>query len=437
MRTSFILAALAAATVAFPIEAQTHEDVRHNNLVRSHRMVYLGDSEGSATQETRDSLIEIFYQDQFMHAQDARAPYFLFMSRSADIAMGIGGNLQGNMSYDFDGTISGSDFAPYSISVPHDPANPTEFQTSIAETSLVATVFGRTKHRKNFIINITAKFGGPSNTFKLKKAYITIDKLTVGLHKSTFCDPAATPSTVETMGPSGAVNDTRFLVRYIQPISKSKWSVAASVEMPDNTYDCIDGVTASTSAFMPDIAAYVQYGNKSHLRLAGIVKGMRYRDVVKQDNRRVTGYGVNLTALGRLMRQVTFYGSVNYGRGIGSMLNNLSKGTNDMLSYSSTGDRSGRMYAPTTLGWYAGVQYNFTPSLFATLLYSQDRLYTRKATELSNGDYKYGMYAVANVFWDITPRIQVGAEFDWGRRVDHNGEAANAHRIGLCGSFHF
>lgn len=435
---SAIVAAMLLIT-AFSASSQTEapDQQQLTALQRSHKIIPFGPGKSDPAQERTDSLIQIFYEDQFRHIQDTRAPYFLMMSRDNSIAMGIGGTLQGNLSYDFDGTIEGSDFSPYSIPVPHDPMNPTRFQTGMSQTALVATIFGRSKKFGKYLLIVEGKFGGPSNTFKLKKAYITVNKITIGEAKSSFCDPSAVPATVETMGPCGAVDDTRFLVRVIQPF-KNNFSIAASVEAPKDTYNILDDYTASTSAAAPNLAAYLQYGKTgNHIRLSGILKSMRYRDLIKSDNNYVTGYGVNLSTKYHLLPSLVLYGAANYGKGIGSMVNDLGCGDNDLLSYTTTSSKAGKMYAPESLGWYAALEYRFSPSVFSTVVFSQDRIYTKHDSDYSDGSFRYGMYAVANIFWDITPRIELGAEFDWGRRVDFNGQGADAHRFALSGAFSF
>ena len=68
-------------------------DQQHDSLIRSHKMIVIGDKSISA-QSYSDSLrtlIENFYYDQFHHFQDPQAPYFLFMSKDSKLAMGIGG----------------------------------------------------------------------------------------------------------------------------------------------------------------------------------------------------------------------------------------------------------------------------------------------------------------------------------------------------------
>lgn len=435
MKPLKLIAATAICLSAITAFAGTAE--KSTGLPAKHKLIFIGNSAEEKTTEAYDSLINIFYEDQFRHAQDPQAPYFLLMSRDSKIAMGVGGKVQGNLSYDFDGSISGSDFTPYTIPVPRDPANVTRFQAGMNQSSLLFTIFGDSRFG-HYIVNVQGEFSGPSSTFKLKKAYITVGHITLGKAKSSFSDPAAMPSTVETEGPAGAIDDNAILLRYAYTFSK-KYTVAASIETPSNDYDVYDGVTEATSDCAPKLAAYVQYGgNSDHVRLAGMVKTMRYRNLLAGKNHRETGYGVSLTAVGNLSSPLTFYGGINYGKGIGNMLNNLSCGNNDMLSYSSAaGNDYGKMYAPETLGWFAALQYNFSPSVFSTVVFSQDRIYTKDHTAYTGDGYRYGLYAVANVFWNVTPRVQIGGEFDWGRRVDINGEGSNAHRFALMGAFSF
>ena len=45
--------------------------------------------------------------------------------------------------------------------------------------------------------------------------------------------------------------------------------------------------------------------------------------------------------------------------------------------------------------------------------------------------------AAANCFWNATPRIQFGVEFDFGRRFDYGGAARSAYRVGAMAMFSF
>ena len=43
--------------------------------------------------DSLEKLLNIFYYDQFRHFQDPRAPYFMFLSKNGDLALGVGGQV--------------------------------------------------------------------------------------------------------------------------------------------------------------------------------------------------------------------------------------------------------------------------------------------------------------------------------------------------------
>ena len=61
------------------------------------------------------------------------------------------------------------------------------------------------------------------------------------------------------------------------------------------------------------------------------------------------------------------YGQFNYGKGIGSYLNDLSNLNVDLVP---DPDNEGKMQVLPMLGWYAGLQYNITPNVFVSGTYS-------------------------------------------------------------------
>lgn len=89
-------------------------------------------------------------------------------------------------------------------------------------------------------------------------------------------------------------------------------------------------------------------------------------------------------------------------------------------------------------GWYAGVQYNFTPKIFMSATYSQSMLHAGNYYRIVNpGQYKLGQYLVTNLFWNVIPDLQLGMEYlhGWRKDFDKNGDQAN--RINLSAKFSF
>ncbi|MDE6290361.1 MAG: hypothetical protein K2M16_02405, partial [Muribaculaceae bacterium] len=93
------------------------------------------------------------------------------------------------------------------------------------------------------------------------------------------------------------------------------------------------------------------------------------------------------------------------------------------------------MYAPFAIGWCVGAQYNFRPNLFASVSYSDSRYFPRSPREAS--EYRFGNIFTANVFWNLTPRIQAGLEFDTGMRKNWDGKSRRSDRLGLMAQFSF
>lgn len=427
------VAAAMLAPASALADTNTPVEIQKQKLLDNHRVIALnGDTPDSSAVRER---IAQFYNDQFRHAQDPRAPYFMLMSRNGNMAMGIGGMVKVIGAYDWDGSIDGLGFAPYSIPIPRNPEGNTAFQASPAKSALFFTVFGNDKRFGDYKIYIEAKFSKGNNySFGLGKAYATVGDWTLGYANTTFCDPGAQPSTIDTDGPNSEVDYSTVLLRYMHTFRRGV-TLAVSVESPDSQVPA-SPQCSSTKDFMPDIAAFAQYSWASgqHIRLSGIARGLRYRDLVTATNHKQIGWGLHLSTAFRPVAPLTIFAAGITGRGIGSIVNDLQDGENDLLPYS---DRPGRMYAPQSYGWYAAAQYNFTPSLFSTVIFSQQRILPKSGSDYGGDQYKYGLYATANIFWDITPRCQVGAEYNMGRRCNIDGTARNGYRISLLAQLSF
>lgn len=92
----------------------------------------------------------------------------------------------------------------------------------------------------------------------------------------------------------------------------------------------------------------------------------------------------------------------------------------------------GKLKSVKAWGGYFGLQYNISPSVFATTTYSQLRNYADRYSGGSiswDEQYKYAQYALANIIWNITSQISTGIEYIYGRRVDMNGISHHDNRI--------
>lgn len=203
----------------------------------------------------------------------------------------------------------------------------------------------------------------------------------------------------------------------------------------------VDGLTNDNlsigSQRMPNFPAYLQYGwnSKCHLRAAAIVRSMTYDNLVANKAESETGWGVLLSTTFNLCSKVQVYGQGVYGRGISQYMNDLSNLNVDIVP---DPDKAGRMQVLPMMGWYAGLQYNITPNVFVSSTYSQSRLYSENDYPSTPSEqYRYGQYLVANLFWNITSDLQVGAEYLRGWRTDFNDQTRHANRLNLAVQYSF
>lgn len=401
---------------------------RREDLINSIHVV----GNPTASQDSVNRLLRQFYMDQFRHFQDPEAPYFMFMSRDAKLALGMGGKLQVNGWYGWNGIVDDSDFKPYEIPVPKNITDKRKLDASPAETSIFLTLLGNTHHGA-FMAYIEGGFSGyKSRGFKLKKAYLTFRDWTVGYAKSTFSDPGAEIPVVDGGGQNGKMGHTTTLVRWIHGF-RGGWKVAASLELPDYGIQTVDSMVRKQSVYVPDVAAFLQYGwGESHVRLSGIFRVLPYRDLLAGRNHSKIGWGVQLSSAAQVSRRLTLFAMANVGQGISSYSNDLGVDSYDLVSDLS---RPGVMYAPTAWSLALGAQYYFTKNVYSSLTLSEARYMPSR--QVLPTDYKYGLYGAVNVFWDITSRLQAGVEYLLGKRQNFDRRHACANRIEAMFSFSF
>lgn len=435
-----ILAAILAIALAggSAAKAQSLADTFNDSLLTSHSLVHVdGRPADSELKEYVDSVrrvISKFYYDQFRHFQDPVAPYFMFLSKDAQLAMGIGGSVRMRTYYDMGEAMPSSAFAPYLIPMQSNPASRRALGVTPSGTELFFRVIGRNKTLGEYQLYIEADFTGyQGRDFKLKKSYAMINDFTVGYAPSTFSDPAAQPAMVDGAGPNSKMSPTRCLVRWM-PTVKDRYIFAISAEAPSAQADYTTAATEKVRDWMPDFGAFAQYQweRGQHVRLAGILRTLPYRDISAARNHNVAGWGVQLSGVAHPSTALTTYLTLNYGHGYGSLGGDLGMGNYDLTATPGT---PGRMYAPRGWGGCAAVQYNLSPSLFFTLLYSTTHYCPRRPVD--GDEYKTGSVAALNMFWMMTKRMTVAAEIDYGHRANFSGDKNDAYRANLMCQFSF
>lgn len=431
-----LLAPISSEAQRNKVDSTIPELAQQRAALRNTRIFFDGDaSRPSPSQDSVYRLINKFYLDQFRHSQDPKIPYFIFMSKDANVAMGMGGLVKMVSWFDWNGYLPSNGFSIYNIQIPKNPADMRRLGFSPSGTSLFYTILGRNKIFGEYMGYIQGDFKGYNSVgFRLKKAYVTFRDWTVGYATSTFSDPSAEPPVLDSEGPNAEMSKTNVLVRWLHTTQKGL-VYGGSVELsPNQPQTGEESQTEKCPAYLPDVAAMIQYqwGGKSHVRLSGLLRGIPYRDLVKQQNHTILGWGLQLSAVAKLGRPLTMYGLVSYGRGHASYSGDLSIGNYDLVPMPG---KPGELYAPRMVGVTWGATYFFRPNISATVALGELR-YLPKENPL-NDEYKYGLYGALNCQWEITPRFTCGLEYLVGKRMNFNLQHANVNRINALAQISF
>ncbi len=256
---------------------------------------------------------------------------------------------------------------------------------------------------------------------------------TVGYATSTFSDGSAIAPTVDANGSTMSMDFSALLVRWMHTFKKSGITVAASVETPQQAIQTDENVASRSNTF-PNLAAMVQYewASEQHVRLSAITRVLPYRDLVNGTNHSPMGFGLQLSAVGNPVAPLTLYAIGNIGRSYSNVGGDFLMGQYDLVENL---DAPGRLRTVPSWSYFLGASYHFSHKLMASVTFGQARNMMSAPREADG--YKYGLYGAANVFYYFTPRISVGAEANFGRRQNFDGNHAWARRIGAMCQFSF
>lgn len=389
-----------------------------------------------STDKAEDEIIRIMNETRLPRFQEPKAPRFVLTDRQGKFALGIGGYVRATAEYDFGGIVKDVDFYPALI--PNkgsaDRAR-NQFQMDISTSTLFLKLVGHTKRLGDFVVYTAANFRGDGKTFELQNAYATFLGFTLGYSYGNFMDLAALPPTIDFAGPNGSAFYRTTQLSYMCDKLKN-WKFGVGVEMPS-----VDGTTNQyltiNTQRMPDFTASAQYNwnANSHLKLAAIVRSMTYSSSVDNKAHSKAGYGLQASTSFNVTPKWQVYGQVNYGRGIGQYLNDLSNLNVDIVP---NPEKEGRMQTLPMLGWFAGLQYNISKDVFVSGTYSLSRLYSEHTYPSDVPDmYRKGQYLVANLFWNVTSNLQVGAEYLRGWRTDFSSNTRHANRMNALVQYSF
>ena len=273
-------------------------------------------------------------------------------------------------------------------------------------------------------------------TFRLRHAYGELGQFGAGQTWSPFMDIDVFPNTVEYWGPSGMVFFRNVQVRWM-PVRKKTGSVTIALERPGASGD--QGVYADRIELsnikprfnFPDLSGNARIvRNWGYVQTAGIVRKIGWVDTSGNPvnlGASVVGWGVNVTSNLNLSKNNVVKLAFVYGRGIENYMDDAPVDIG--IANNPPGSRVPiKGVTLPVLGVVSFLDHTWSKHFTSSIGYSLVDIQNSNAQ--LPADFHQGDYAIANLLYHPIPRVVMGSEFQFGRRVNFsNGYNFNDYRV--------
>ena len=371
--------------------------------------------------------------------QQPGRPQFLFAHKQNKYSLALGGFIALRTSYDFDGTPSATDFIPSSIPVPGDYASRQRLSMDASTSRIYLKGIANTRALGRVVVFMDADFRGGaegSYTPRLRSAYVSFLGFTLGRDVTTFCDLSAAPTTIDFQGPNAYNFNFATMIRYEYAFADNHLKFGVAAEMPSVSGTYNDNF-ATLKQRVPDFPAYFQYAwganRDSHIRASGVVRNMYLHNLRTGNNTSLLGWGVQFSGTIKVAQPLRLFMNGVYGKGVTPYIQDL---TGSGLDFTPNPENADQIQTMPMWGWQAAAQINLTPRLFISGGYSTVRV-QRSHGFYSDDQYKQGQYIFGNIFYSITPRCKVAAEYLYGSRKDMSNDKGHANRVNVMLQYSF
>ena len=267
-----------------------------------------------------------------------------------------------------------------------------------------------------------------SNGLRMRHAYGTLGGLLAGQTWTTFSDVDAYPETVDFGGPVGEIFARQAQVRWTQPFSGGRWSIA--LENPETVATLPSGAQfRADDDRLPDLAGIVRFDTRlGKYSIAGVARQLRVDSLSAPASRdQKLGGAVGMNGVVPLFRTDDARFSVYYGNGIGRY--SLGFFTDALL------DANGRIVLPNQ--WLATVAYRhfWSPTLRSTLALSD--LGSSNPAGTAGSVNRNAQSAHLNLIWSPVARTNFGLEYIWARREVQSGDSGTLNRLQAAAQYFF
>ena len=375
--------------------------------------------------------------------QQVDKPMFIFSTKDNKFSFAIGGYVNLRASYGFNDVVNNIDFVPYDIPIPGNYATKQRLGMDASTSRIYLKAIANSKALGRVVIFMDADFRGGSAysyTPRVRSAYVSFKGLTIGRDVTTFCDLSAAPTTIDFQGPNAYNFRFATMIRYEFSLWRDIFKMGVAAEMPNvsATYGNASATNfAALPQRMPDFPVYAQFSwgknRQSHIRASAVFRNMYAYDVAREKNTSLFGWGVQASGRINIGRFLDIFFNGVYGEGITPYIQDL---TGSGLDFTPNPLKPTSIQTMPMYGWQAAAQINLSRRLSISGGYSAVTV-QRKNRYYTEDQYKQGQYIFGNIFFHITPRMKIAAEYLYGQRKDMNGAKNHANRVNVMAQYNF
>ncbi len=411
------------------VDVLAKERKQHNYHYKNHNNVLIIGShkKNENIWLMKGEIVETYSKTIKKGFQQSGVPNFIIAAPSAKAIFAIGGFVNFRTAYNWNSVIDSKDFVTSAIPMTSTSQNKQSLLMDASTTRLFFKTIIQSRILGPIEGYIETDFRGNGTSLRLREAYVAFKGVTLGQTATTFVDLKAAPNTIDFEGPNAYTYSRNLMVRYNFNITPH-WNFAISAEMPR-----VSATTPGTEAHIipqriPDIPLYAQYSwnnNNSHVRASGIIRAMEYYDNTNMSNETEIGWGAMISSNIKMHKSISAFGQIVYGEGIENYIQDINGKGYDLVV---NPQYKGKLQTLPTMGWMAGLKVNLTNKWQMNGAYSQVQIWSDNNYFAQAPDtYKLSKYVVANVFYNIIPALNIGAEYLYGTRKNANNAKAHAN----------
>lgn len=171
----------------------------------------------------------------------------------------------------------------------------------------------------------------------------------------------------------------------------------------------------------------------SHLRASVVLRDMYLHNLRTAENTSLLGWGVQLSGTIRCCRAFRMFMNGVYGKGITPYIQDL---TGAGLDFTPDPRNAAYIQTMPMWGWQAAGQFSLTRRLTLSGGYSTVRI-QRSHGFYADDEYKRGQYIFGNLFYALTPRCTLAAEYLYGLRRNMSDAENHANRVNVMLQYTF